>query len=190
MPARSCDLGKTQGLVSKAPCSGGKTTKAFAGCFGVPAVLPPSTPNLAKQHPAASAGHARGFVGAPQCARTSTDDAQGAEMSRWDLLLQSGQPRIVPLQGLPALLRQHSCLWLPLLMLLPAWPAAEPKIASLGSSQHHLFASGRYLQAAAAVSSFLFTCPNHQKTPQQCRDPGRSLQSRGTNTSRVAGLHL
>lgn len=130
-------------------------------------------------------------------AGTSTEDARGAETSSWVLLLQSGWPRIMPLQGFAALLRQCSCLQLFLLMLLPARPAVGPlhshvcqksppsEAPGIGFSP-----TGRYLQAAAAVSSFLFSCPNHQKPPQQHGDPRRSLQSRRANTTRAAGLHF
>lgn len=121
MPAGSYGPGKTQCLVSKASRSSGKTTKAFAGCFGVPAALAPSTPNLAEQRTTVSAGRAREFVRALQHAK----DAPGpVEKMHRELRLHAGtsccrvaSPEPVPLQGFTALLRQYSCLRLFLLML-------------------------------------------------------------------------
>lgn len=87
MPAGSCGPKKGQGLLSKASCSSGKTTKAFAGCFGVPASLAPSTPNLAEQCTAVSAGCAGEFVRAPQHAK----DAPGpVEKLHRELRLHAG----------------------------------------------------------------------------------------------------
>lgn len=115
----------------------------------------------------------QGTAACQGCTGTSREAAQGAETSCWDLLLQSGRHRTVPLQSVTALLRQHSCLWLFLLMLLPTQAAAEPlhchmcqksppwEGPSIGSSP-----MGRYLKAGAALlsSSRAQTTENHHSS--------------------------
>lgn len=115
----------------------------------------------------------QGTAACQGCTGTSREAAQGAETSCWDLLLQSGRHRTVPLQSVTALLRQHSCLWLFLLMLLPTQAAAGPlhchvcqksppwEGPSIASSP-----MGRYLRAGAALlsSSLAQTTENHHSS--------------------------
>lgn len=100
MPAGSHSPGRMQGLVSKASLSDREIIKTFAGCFGVPAAPPPSTPNLAEQSAAASLAVPEGLVAQRRVPRTRWGRYRRctgrAETSCRDPLLQSGRPRIVP----------------------------------------------------------------------------------------------
>lgn len=119
--------------------------------------------------------------GTAACAGTSTEDARGAEVSCWDLLLTRGRRSIVPSQGFAALLRQRSRLLLFLLMFSPTWSASGllhcrrgQKSPSWEAATISSSPSGRYLQAPAAASSSLFACPSHHKPRRQHGDPQRS----------------
>lgn len=88
--------GKDLGLVS-----GGKTTRGFTGYPGVLAVLtlPSQTsPSSTQQPPLAMPEGAKDMLGPVQ---KITWELRLC----WELLLQSGHPRIVSLQGFPALLQ-------------------------------------------------------------------------------------
>lgn len=114
----------------------------------------------------------RGTAVCRGCAGTGTEDARGAEVSCWDLLLKRGWPSSVSSQGFAALLRQRSRLLLFLLMFSPTRSASgllhcrrgqkSPSWGAPTISSSHPGGTSRHPLLLLPSSSLAQTTTNHR----------------------------